>query len=107
MSWKKGWKVSARRHNGEWCLDVVGHAAPGERTIATVWGTGKWTKRNARLLSAAPELLSALRDALEELECVGSPSTELLQQCRTVIAKATGQKSQEEIDLGQEKTKTL
>lgn len=48
---------------------------------------------NARLMSAAPELLEALRDATERLEAYASKGLEFpvtVEKARRAIAKATG-----------------
>jgi hypothetical protein len=51
---------------------------------------GVETRANARLISAAPELLSALQSALEFIDSqLFAQRAELQAQCRAAIAKAT------------------
>lgn len=61
--------------------------------VAAVYGTGRvQTEANARLISAAPELLEALKDALFliELEIADGKFVKEALVARSVIAKATG-----------------
>lgn len=56
------------------------------------------TLANARLIAAAPELLEALTELLDQLETIGIPEWSgaeglSLDQARTAIAKATGGQS--------------
>jgi hypothetical protein len=59
-------------------------------TVAVALGGLKGQQENARLIAAAPELLEALRDTLDALECwTGSDSR--IDKARAAIFKATGE----------------
>ena len=60
-----------------------------EPAIGYAYGSGKEVKANARLIAAAPELLTALQGALESME-TGITSIGVIQAARDAIAEATG-----------------
>jgi hypothetical protein len=66
----------------------------GSALVCTTLSRGRFNdeqKANARLISAAPELLDALKDALCALECCGKDYP-AASKARTAIAKAIGEK---------------
>ena len=65
--------------------------------VCDVWGWGEEVKANARLIAAAPELLSELANLLDCVQTYapkfmhGIPTKEHVQNARAAIAKATGE----------------
>lgn len=95
--------MSIQKHTpGLWVTDEADHDEPYQdikikaskhRTVCTVWiddspvrEFNAEQKANARLIAAAPELLEALRKAVERQ---GFTNEELI-EARFIIAKATG-----------------
>ena len=95
---------------GPWQTDQAEHDAPyqdirihaGKGSICSVWiddaplhDYNAEQRANARLIAAAPELLEALRTAVDHLE--GMPDQEDVAACvvkaRAAIAKATGEQT--------------
>lgn len=68
------------RHVCEPCLDEDGPAY-----------IVRMQEANARLIAAAPELLSALKDCIESLERLGAFRVTCIQQAKAAIKKAEGQ----------------
>lgn len=69
-------------------------------TVAAMWVTPlEGQEANARLISAAPELLEALEKCRKELSawmqcyCEDAATQEAISQARAAIAKATGEKA--------------
>lgn len=71
----------------------VGTAEVGPRRICTVGSTNgnPIDLLNAHLIAAAPELLQALKFAVQQNEHDILMTSEELRQCRAAIAKATGE----------------
>ena len=66
-------------------ISPSGSGEPG-RLVATVWGDDAFVEPNAHLISAAPELLEALKEMLGY--CIWD--TEYAERARAAIAKAEG-----------------
>ncbi len=87
--WKYGIELSSR--SKEWLISFdAGYRGRGIGIAETKAGSGQ-EEANARLISAAPELLDALEEAVCALEVCGKDyrATEI---ARSAIAKAKGEK---------------
>jgi len=87
--------------SGPWAISGIHHSigiAPDDGKsdgIATVFGCGPKAEANARLISAAPDLLSALQRAEAALSWFinddGESDIEALDEARAAISKAKGE----------------
>ena len=91
--------MKAQHTPGPWVVDgkEVFSTVGGRRRIAQVWNfdVGQATSdANARLISAAPEILQALQELLEDADNYADdgvyPSPLTRSKARAAIAKATG-----------------
>lgn len=93
--------MSARHTPGPWEAMPTSVRAPNDvKTFTTVcqcicgMKTGEEVRANAQLISAAPDLLAALRDCVAALIAIQlSPyhKREVVEAARAAIAKATGE----------------
>lgn len=83
--------MTARRTPGPWYVGKTpkGYAYVAAVGIGNVVDAGAVTHANARLIAAAPELLSALQGVLR----VADRATDEFDAARAAIAKATGAKA--------------
>jgi hypothetical protein len=84
-----GWQVTEEGQNA---FGHVSSSADGFGDIATTWGPD--AAANARLIAAAPDLLSALERARDAI-VAGSGTISALEQVRLAIARARGANNQE------------
>ena len=83
---------------GPWHVNELGNVAAAERVLAVIVPTPDFRgKANARLISAAPALLAALKVVVQDMKAVnagGQYGHELqwtLHQAQKAITKATGE----------------
>lgn len=87
------WSVKERFEGGSWFLDIV----TPHGTVCRLNGFDKQAGADSRLIAAAPDLLEALKDAVEIFEitdaCNEPPSDAWvwLYAARAAIAKASGE----------------
>lgn len=87
--WKYGIELSSR--SGEWLISFdAGYRGRGISIAETKAGSGQ-EEANARLISAAPELLEALDNTQQLLERLGLESSDEYQANASAIAKAKGE----------------
>lgn len=83
--------------DGPYTVSAKDHRAMGQTPIATIHGFVGTDGReaNARLIAAAPDMLAALRELIEQLEAIGIPDWHGaegldLNPAKETIAKAEG-----------------
>ena len=88
--WKFGKELSS--HAGEWLISMDVGLNRGNPIAEIRPGTGD-ESANARLISSAPDLLEALRDARRLIELVVPFEGDVTRKIDKAISKATGQAS--------------
>lgn len=81
------WLVGEEADDGT--IDIVSDARPYVCEVIP-GAVDKWTRSNALLIAAAPDLLEALKGMIVSYELEASPLNPALLKARAALAKATG-----------------